>query len=37
LPQVRWGSYYLDLVTELSKQYRSGVGFPAVMLDTRYP
>jgi hypothetical protein len=32
-----WGFYYLKLVRDLVDQYRSGVAFPAVTLDTRYP
>ena len=32
-----WGYYYLNLTTELIRQYRQGSSFPAVMLDTRYP
>ncbi|QNE16720.1 hypothetical protein F1D05_00910 [Kribbella qitaiheensis] len=32
-----WGTYYLDLVGELIKQYRGGARIPAVRLDTRYP
>lgn len=32
-----WGSYYLDLTTEVIRQYRQGVSFPQVQLDTRYP
>ncbi len=32
-----WGTYYLNLTTELISQYRQGSAFPGVMLDTRYP
>lgn len=32
-----WGYYYLNLTTELIRQYRLGNRFPAVTLDTRYP
>jgi len=32
-----WGYYYLNLTTELIRQYRLGNRFPAVTLDPRYP
>lgn len=32
-----WGTYYLDLVTKLIRQYRAGATYPAVTLNTRYP
>lgn len=32
-----WGYYYLDLVTQLIRQYRQGFRVPQVLLDTRYP
>ncbi len=32
-----WGTYYLDLVGKIIRQYRAGDPFPAIQLDTRYP
>lgn len=32
-----WGNYYLNLTTEVIKQYRDGLAVPNVRLDTRYP
>lgn len=32
-----WGTYYLDLVTRLIKEYRNGLLVPQVKLDSSYP
>lgn len=32
-----WGTYYLDLTRTLISQYRRGLRYPQVLLDTRYP
>ena len=32
-----WGTYYLQLTTDMISQYRQGKAYPAVTLDTTYP